>query len=71
MVNDNSKPVELERIAGHSEIATISERYSVGEDGIYKIREELRTYGILEGRQLIIPKDTFIEAFKKYLGGTL
>lgn len=53
------------------ETATISERYSVEDDGIYHIHEEVRIVGSLASKRLVMPKDTFIEAFHKYLGGTL
>lgn len=41
--------------------------YHVEEDGIYHIH----TCGEKQSKQLIIPKDTFIEALHKYLGGTI
>lgn len=53
------------------EISTISERYSVEDDGIYHIHEEVRKVGNLASKRLVMPKATFIEAFHKYLGGTL
>lgn len=71
MVNDNSKSNVLKLEAGRSELVTVFEEYSVEDNGIYLSREGIQTDGILRGRQLIMLKDTLIQAVKKYVGGTL
>lgn len=71
MVNNNSNSDVIKMVTSPGELVTISERYSVKDDGIYHIREEVRNVGSLASKRLVMPKDIFIEAFKKYVGGTL
>lgn len=50
-----------------SERVLISESFKVGDDGVYHIIEK----GDVVRKGLVMPKATFIEAFRKYIGGDL
>lgn len=45
----------------------ISESFKVEDDGVYHIIEK----GDVVKKDLVMPKSTFIEAFRKYIGGDL
>lgn len=45
----------------------ISESFKVEDDGVYHIIEK----GDTMRKDLVMPKATFIEAFRKYIGGDL
>ncbi len=71
MVEDNSNSNVLKLKVGRSELVIVFEKYSVEDKGIYLSGEGIRTDRILRGHQLIMLKDTLIQAVKKYVGGTL
>lgn len=50
-----------------SERVLISESFRVEDDGVYRIIEK----GDTMRKDLVMPKATFIEAFRKYIGGDL
>lgn len=50
-----------------SERVLISESFKVEDDGVYHIIEK----GDVVRKGLVMPKATFIEAFRKYIGGDL
>lgn len=50
-----------------SERVLISESFKVEDDGVYHIIEK----GDVVRKGLVVPKATFIEAFRKYIGGDL
>lgn len=50
-----------------SEMDWISESFRVEDDGVYHIIEKGNTLR----EDLVMPKATFIEAFRKYIGGDL
>lgn len=50
-----------------SERVLISESFRVEDDGVYHIIEKGNTIW----EDLVMPKATFIEAFRKYIGGDL
>lgn len=45
----------------------VSESFRVEDDGVYRIIEKVDTMR----KDLVMPKATFIEAFRKYIGGDL
>ena len=50
-----------------SERVLISESFKVEDDGVYPIIEK----GDTMRKDLVMPKSTFVEAFRKYIGGDL
>lgn len=50
-----------------SERVLISESFKVEDDGVYHIIEKRDTMR----KDLVMPKSTFVEAFRKYIGGDL
>lgn len=50
-----------------SERVLISESFKVEDDGVYHIIEK----GDVVRKGFVMPKATFIEAFRKYIGGDL
>lgn len=50
-----------------SERVLISESFKVEDDGVYHIIEK----GDAVRKDLVMPKSTFVEAFRKYIGGDL
>lgn len=50
-----------------SERVLISESFRVEDDGVYRIIEK----GDTMRKDLVMPKSTFVEAFRKYIGGDL
>nr|DAW85879.1 MAG TPA: hypothetical protein [Bacteriophage sp.] len=45
----------------------VSESFRVEDDGVYRIIEK----GDTMRKDLVMPKSTFVEAFRKYIGGDL
>lgn len=67
-MSENESITSLNTLKGiASERVQISESFRVEDDGVYHIIEKGNTIR----EDLVMPKATFIEAFRKYVGGDL
>lgn len=67
-MSENESITSLNTLKGiASERVWISESFRVEDDGVYHIIEKGNTIR----KDLVMPKATFIEAFRKYIGGDL
>lgn len=67
-MSENESITSLNTLKGiASERVQISESFRVEDDGVYRIIEK----GDTMRKDLVMPKSTFVEAFRKYIGGDL
>lgn len=67
-MSENESITSLNTLKGiASERVLISESFKVEDDGVYRIIEKGNTMR----KDLVMPKSTFVEAFRKYIGGDL
>lgn len=67
-MSENESITSLNTLKGiASERVLISESFKVEDDRVYHIIEK----GDIVRKDLVVPKSTFIEAFRKYIGGDL
>lgn len=67
-MSENESITSLNTLKGiASERVLISESFRVEDDGVYHIIEKGNTIR----KDLVMPKSTFVEAFRKYIGGDL